>query len=260
MEIIDGRLYDYPAYYDLLFGFDWKAEADFLEAVFAEHGPRRIRRVLEPACGTGRLLFRLGRRGLRVDGLDLNAAAIEYCNRRMARHELPGRGWTADMTDFATPRQYDAAFNLMNSFRHVLTPSGAAGHLRCVADALALGGVYVLGLHLTPTACEPMDFESWSARRGNLAVTSRLKTRSLDRRKRIEEFDFDIDVHTPKQSFRIHDEMTFRTYNRAQFARLLASEPRFEAIAAYDFGYDADEPIEVDGSTEDVVYVLRRIK
>lgn len=258
METIDGRLYDYPAYYDLLFGFDWKAESDFLEAIFAQHGPRRIGRVLEPACGTGRLLLRLGRRGLRVDGLDLNPAAIEYCNRRMARHHLPGRGWVADMTHFQTPRKYDAAFNLMNSFRHVLTPRGAAAHLQCVAASLKSGGIYVLGLHLTPTECEPMDFESWSARRGNLAVTSRLKTRSLDRRKRLEELDFDIDVHTPTTSFRIHDEMTFRTYTKSQFERLLASAPELKTVETYDFSYDASEPTEVDGATEDVVYVLRR--
>lgn len=258
MKTIEGKLYDFPAYYDLLFGFDWKAETEFLQAVFAKHGPRRIGRALEPACGTGRLLFRLGKQRLLADGFDLNEKAVAYCNRRMERHGLAGRAWPADMTNFQVAKPYDVAFNLMNSFRHVTSPRGAAGHLRCVADALVRGGLYVLGLHLTPTSGEPMDFESWSARRGQLAVTSRLKTRLLDRTKRVEEFDFDIDVHTPKESFRIHDEMTFRTYTRRQFDKLLAAAPSLEVVETYDFGYDATEPIEVDASTEDVVYVLRK--
>ena len=59
-ETLRGNLYDYPKYYDLVFGSDWKAEFDFLTGVFAEHadlGRRRgVRRLLEPACGPGRLL------------------------------------------------------------------------------------------------------------------------------------------------------------------------------------------------------------
>ena len=35
METIQGHLYDFPKYYDLIFGSDWKAEYDFLLAAFA---------------------------------------------------------------------------------------------------------------------------------------------------------------------------------------------------------------------------------
>ena len=34
-DVVTGSLYDYPKYYDLLFGSDWKAEFDFLEGCFA---------------------------------------------------------------------------------------------------------------------------------------------------------------------------------------------------------------------------------
>jgi hypothetical protein len=34
--------------------------------------------------------------------------------------------------------------------------------------------------------------------------------------------------------------------------------PEWEIETAYDFRYDIDEPIEIDESTEDVVYILKR--
>ena len=76
-------LYDYPRYYDLVYGSDWKAEFDFLTRIFNQHVTGTTKRLLEPACGTGRLMFRLERAGLGVDGLDLSEKAVDYCNRRL---------------------------------------------------------------------------------------------------------------------------------------------------------------------------------
>ena len=40
-------------------GSDWKAEFDFLRQAFDKFGGSKVRKVFEPACGTGRLIFRL---------------------------------------------------------------------------------------------------------------------------------------------------------------------------------------------------------
>ena len=66
METIEESLYDYPKYYDLLFGSDWKAEFDFLGSCFQKHAKRPVRRLFEPACGTGRLLVKLADAGFEV--------------------------------------------------------------------------------------------------------------------------------------------------------------------------------------------------
>ena len=73
--IIEGHLYDYPKYYDLVYGSDWKAEFEFLSACFGKYGARLIRRLFEPACGTGRLLIKFAEAGYEVSGNDLNRAA-----------------------------------------------------------------------------------------------------------------------------------------------------------------------------------------
>ena len=174
IEELRGCLYDYPGYYDLVFGSDWKAEFDFLTRCFRKHVKGDVQRLFEPACGTGRLLFRLAKKGYQVSGLDLNRNAVEYCNRRLARSGQPGATYVRDMTDFRLPRKIDAAFNMINSFRHLTTEQAAHDHLACMARCLRRGGIYVLGLHLTPTVGDACEEESWSAQRGNLCINTRM--------------------------------------------------------------------------------------
>jgi len=258
LETIEGDLYDYPKYYDLVYGSDWKAEYDFLLKCFEKHALVPVREVFEPACGTGRLMVRLAAAGLKVGGVDLNAAAVEYCNDRLERHGFARSAVVGDMTDFRTRRPIDAAFNTINSFRHLATEQQARDHLQCVARALRPGGIYVLGLHLTPTAVEPMQEESWSARRGSLAVLSRMWVIDCDRRRRQETVGVTFDVYTPSRQFRIEDKIVFRTYTHRQMERLLTGINDFDVTAVYDFGYDIDLPIDVGPETEDVVYILTK--
>ena len=56
IETVAGSIYDYPVYYDVIFGADWKKETEFLEAAFKKHAQRSVKSVFEPACGTGRLM------------------------------------------------------------------------------------------------------------------------------------------------------------------------------------------------------------
>lgn len=260
LTTIQGNLYDYPKYYDLVYGSDWKAEFEFLEDCFEAHTDRVVRRVFEPACGTGRLLAKLAAAEYEVGGLDLNPHAVDFCNARLKRHGYPESTVVGDMADFRLKQKVDAAFNTINSFRHLQTEREAKAHLECVAAALKPGGLYILGLHLTPTAVEPMQEESWSARRGNLAVLSRLWVIECDRRRRRETVGMSFDVYTPSEQFRIEDQVTFRTYSAAQMDRLLGSIDDFEVTSVYDFGYDLNRPVEIGPETEDVVYVLTKKK
>jgi SAM-dependent methyltransferase len=253
-----ANLYDYPRYYDLVFGSDWKMEFDFLRRVFDKFGPTKVRRIFEPACGTGRLLFRLALAGYQVSGLDLNPRAVDYCNKRLAKHRKPASVFVGDMANFELARPVDAAFNMINSFRHLLSEQQAREHLRCIAAALRPGGIYALGLHLTPTEGTPLEEERWSARRGHLGINTHLRTFDLDLQKRLERCRMTMTVTTPKQKFRIVDELVFRTYTRQQLAKLLARVPELELVAVFDFTYRIREPIEIQNDTQDVVLVLRK--
>lgn len=258
MEVIEANIYDYPKYYDVLFGSDWAAEFKFLRACFEKHAGRPVGRLFEPACGTGRLLVKFAEAGYEVAGNDLNPKAVEYCNSRLKRHGFPATAVVGDMADFRLARKADAAFNTINSFRHLQTEAQAEGHFRSVANALAKGGLYLLGMHLTPAGYQVCESEFWSSRRGHLEINSRMYTLSVDRRRRQERVKFEFDVYTPTRQFRLSDEFTFRTYTVAQIRTLLARVPSLELVETYDFAYNINQPIAVNGTTEDVVFVLRK--
>lgn len=258
MSTIQGSIYDYPKYYDLLFASDWSAEFHFLEACFERFARRRVRRLFEPACGTGRLLYRFAKAGYEVSGLDLNPHAVAYCNERLRKHGLTQTAFVGDMTNFCLRRPCDAAFNTINSFRHLANDQQAEAHLRAMGGAVAPGGLYVLGFHLTPAGPVACDQESWVARRGHLQVSSFMQTLSVDRRRRMERVKMVFDVYTPLKHLRIEDEFPFRTYSAEQFRRLLDRVNAWEIVETYDFAYQIDRPCRIDDESEDVVYILRR--
>ncbi len=258
LETIEANFYDFPKYYDLVYGSDWKAEYQFLRGCFEKHVEGRVRRVFEPACGTGRLLVKLATAGYEVAGNDLNAKAVDYCNVRLERHRFAPSAVVGDMADFQWDQPVDAAFNTINSFRHLATEAAAHSHLQCVANTLRPGGIYVLGLHLTPSEGEPSEDESWAARRGNLSVLSRIWVIEQNQRKRQETVGMSYDVYTPTRQFRIVDQSCFRTYTARQMQSLLKSIPEIEVTAVYDFSYDLDQPIIIDALSEDVVFILQK--
>ncbi len=146
---------------------------------------------------------------------------------------------------------------MINSFRHLPDESSARAHLEAMARSLRKGGLYVLGLHLTPTRGQPMEEEYWSARRGHLAVNTRLWTRHRDRRRRREHCGMTYDVYTPTRHFRLTDEVVFRTYTWQQFQQLLRQVSAFEIAAIHDFAYNLETQVRIGATTEDVVFVLR---
>lgn len=257
-EDIKASIYDYPRYYDLLFGSDWKAEFDFFEDCFCKHCSMEVERIFEPACGTGRLLIKLANAGYTVSGNDLNPKAVTFCNDRFERFGHPRAAIVGDMSDFRLPQKVDAAFNTINSFRHLGTEAAAVSHLKCMARALRKGGIYILGIHLEPTEGDRIEDESWTARRGHLTINSYMWSKGIDRKRRMELLGMTLDVYTPTRHVRIEDHMEYRTYTQKQFQSLLNKVPELKVAEVYDFAYDVNQPHEIIPTSEDVVFILQR--
>ena len=75
------NLYDFPKYYDLSYSYNMRDELAFLKQVFVEFTNTKHPRLLEPACGTGRLLVPLTRAGFDCTGFDLNSNALDYLKK-----------------------------------------------------------------------------------------------------------------------------------------------------------------------------------
>ena len=162
------------------------------------------------------------------------------------------------MSEFRAKRKWDLAFNTVNSFRHLTDKTSTLSHLRCMAKQTKRGGIYLIGFHLTPETENPTDWESWSARRGHLSVITKMWTINRSPRKRLETFGMHFDVYTPTRQFRISDKLRMRSYTKNQFASLIKESNCWDIVGTYDFTYDINQPINVDSSSEDVVYILKK--
>jgi SAM-dependent methyltransferase len=250
--------YDYPRYYDLAFRSETRSEVDFIEAACRKYCPWPAKRLLEPACGTGRLIAELAARGYRMMGFDLSEPALAYLRRRIARRGLRARTFVADMADFRIARPADAAFCTFDSFRHLLTEPAARAHLECVARSVRPGGIYILGFHLLPPDAAEECTERWTERHGATRVTVTLRVLATDRRRRTEIIRISLLARVGRKEHRVRDEFPLRIYTAAQFRRLLAGVPSLELCDVYDFWYEIDRPLELNDEISDTVFILRK--
>src|SRR6266581_3819536 len=82
-RVLQASWYDYPQYYDIVFQAYTQREADFIEAACRKYCPFAARRLLEPACGTGRLITELATRGYELIGFDISQPGLRYLRRRL---------------------------------------------------------------------------------------------------------------------------------------------------------------------------------
>lgn len=254
--------YDTPLYYDIVFDDGTRQEADFLEGAFVKYGDDRGRRLLEPACGSGRLALEMARRGWEVAGFDGNANMIDFAKERMARHGLKARLWEDWMQGFTLPKGvrggFDMAHCLVSTFKYLRTEKDAAECLRRVAEGLRPGGLFFLGLHLTDYDRGGPEHERWVASRGEIKVVCNTRTWPADRRTRLEKLRTRLKITDAGRTHMQETRWEFRTYDAAQLKTLLRKVPGLEFVECHDFTYDLAAPRRMDDSYADVLLVLRK--
>lgn len=258
MKTEEGNWYAYPRYYDIAFQSDTKLEADFIEAACARFGRPDSKRLLEPGCGSGRLVVELARRGFDVTGFDLCAESIQYLQQRLQAEKQKANVFVGDMTTFELPQPVDAAFNFCNTFRHLLAAEDATAHLRAVAKSLLPGGIYLLGLHVMPPDADFEDSERWQETAGDTTVTCTFKVISTDWKNRQEVLRTILSARGPEGDFRVRTDYPMRMYTSGELEELVRATEVFEIAGVFDFWYDIEYPRELDDEISDCVLVLKR--
>lgn len=111
-------------------------------------------RVLDLACGSGRIGLALARQGTRVDGLELSRAMLERAEQYAAMEPADVRERLrflhGDMSDFDLGEEYGLIVLGVTSISLLLCESQRQGLFRCVRRHLAPSGRFVFDI---------MDFE-----------------------------------------------------------------------------------------------------
>jgi SAM-dependent methyltransferase len=221
------RLYaDDAELYDIAFDWDISAEADWLvERLEATT-------VLEPGCGSGRMLEALADRGCQVVGIDSSPRMVELARRRLGTR---GEVFEADMTHFDLGRVFDGAVCPINTLLH-LSPAELGRHLHAVARQLERRARYLVQVGLVAPGQEPFAGSHWEASRGETTLKIDWVDEKLDllsgtslQRSRIEV------VSGPRAGEVVEELHEMTAWTPATWAAAMAASP-FEQVATYDGG------------------------
>ncbi|MEM7019266.1 MAG: class I SAM-dependent methyltransferase [Pseudomonadota bacterium] len=165
-------IYDYPLYYDILFGWDRTLEADFYSTTLKLYSIEPDDKVLEVGCGTGQIARKLAKRGWQMTGLDLSSEMTSFMIQCATTKQLTITAINDDMRYFSEAG-YDAAICPMSTVRLLQTDEDMLAHLQAMSSALRVNGIYILDIYLTPLEGEDEgDPDSWSMSRDSIEITA----------------------------------------------------------------------------------------
>lgn len=255
------RIYDYPNYYDIGFGWNPKKETDFLESCFSRYGRVPTKRILELGCGTGRLLIELAKRGFEPMGVELNPHMIDYARQKARQVGVALELVKADMASFKIDMPIDAAFCAIDTFRYLPDEESARSHLQCVSDSLRSRGIYVVDFNLVGllNSYPKVEAEEWTIERDGVSVKVAHKIIGVpDLLKRRITERTTLNVTEGSLTKTIDTEDPFRTYTRDEFVDLAKSVGAFEIVAWHAPDFDIEHSVEPGPETERVIAVLRK--
>lgn len=222
----DAELYDIAFDWDISDEVDWLVER--LEATT----------VLEPGCGSGRMLEALAARGCQVVGIDSSPRMVELARQRLGTR---GEVFEGDMSDFDLGRVFDGAVCPINTLLH-LSPEELGRHLRRMAQHLERRSRYLVQVGLLESDAEPPAGSHWEATRGGTGLRVEWVDEELDlvagtsrQRSRIEV------LSGPRAGEVVEEVHEMSAWTPATWAEAIAASP-FEEVATYDGGRKGQWP------------------
>ncbi len=249
-------LYDSPEIYDVAFGWDLTMELDFVESCLRKHASEPVGRILEPACGTGRILAGLAQRGYEVTGYDMSPGMVAFASAKLAR--FGGQVMRGEMATFRPPGRYDAAINLVNSIGYLLEDEAVASHFERVAEAIQPGGVYLVQFSYGGEPPEQGAFGPWPNARAGLRtwLTWRIVREDAEARRTYQECR--IVAERGQERRVIEEPHVLRYWTQEDFDRIVEKSP-LELAAVY-FDRFEEKPLDEPrrGTDGNLYHVLRR--
>ncbi len=245
-------IYTDPALYDLVHA-DGTDDEVWLLAHLAEVYGCGVKTALEPACGTGRYLAGLLRRGWTVEGYDAAGGMLAFTRKRLAGWGKRARITRGEMTAYRPARKFGLIVNVLSTFRHLMSEKEALAHLRLMAGALEPGGIFVLGLDLSIYGQDEPDEEVWECRQGGRRAKHIVMSLPADPQTRRERIISFVTTTKAGKDQVLESSYDLRSYSAGELEALLEKSPlRVEAV----YGYDG-KPAELHGPERALWLVLK---
>jgi SAM-dependent methyltransferase len=215
----------FAALYDAAFNWEVGTEVDSIAGLsgLAEG------RILEPMCGSGRLLRGFAAAGFETVGVDASAEMLNLAREHYDNQGYQGTWLQADVRDFNLDQACDLAVCPINSLAHLATEADMTAHLNAMSRNLYDGASYWIQLDLKDPvevgASEEWEFEYL----GETVISQWACTGSHD----------GMETHLSRFVFPdgrvIEDDYQMKVWSYRDWSRLVDRSP-FDLSAAYEGG------------------------
>ncbi len=198
-------------------------------------------RVLEPMCGSGRLLRGFAAAGFTTVGIDQSAPMLALGRAHYARSGFTGEWLEADVSDFDLDEGCDLAVCPVNSLAHLATEALMQSHLNAVSRNLYTGRSYWIQLDLKQPE-HIGEVEEWEFEYQGATLLSEWASTGAHN---------GMETHISRIVFPdgrvVEESYDMKLWSYEQFTRVLAATP-FELSGAYT-GSDF-KPLAIDSSLD----------
>ncbi|MEM0481171.1 MAG: class I SAM-dependent methyltransferase [Candidatus Aenigmatarchaeota archaeon] len=171
----------FAKYYDIIFQFrDIKKECDFLEYCFKNFAERKVKKILDLACGTGSHAIELAKRGYDVVGIDINKDMLNLAKQKAKNLKI--RFFKADISNFNLKEKFDAAICMNDSINYLTSNEKLIKHFNLVYKHLNKRGIYIIETFHPKEILgfQKVTLDSWKEKRGNIEVKIDYKELEFD--------------------------------------------------------------------------------
>lgn len=170
------------------------AEADELN--FYKQFLDKSKLILEPMCGSGRLLIPLMQEGYQIHGVDNSTPMLENCRKRAVAFGLQPTLFEASIETMTLPDQYHLMLIPLGSFQLLYPRSAAFNALQNLKKHLHVGGKLILDLFVPWDALCKNNEEEFTEKEVHIPDGGIIKHESHNRSNKYEQYSHSNSTYT----------------------------------------------------------------
>ncbi|MFX1339159.1 MAG: class I SAM-dependent methyltransferase [Promethearchaeota archaeon] len=259
------KFYRLPKYYDMAFSRDVDGDIKFFQKCFQLYSDVTVKRILEPACGTGILIESFPKFGYYALGYDLSPDMIEYTKERLINAGIfhdKADVLLGDMKNLEFDSKFDAAVVCINSLGYLTCDEDITSHFKVMGKSLKNGGIYIVELSCK---CEDIRNEiktddKWFVKENGIYIELSWVINRYDVQSKIRHVDFQMIVNENGNQLVVDEVHKLRLWLFDDLI-LFASRGGFQYIGAYNQEYKPiTESTPITGELGGLFFIFKNIK
>lgn len=231
-----SEIYKNAEYYEIGFSFvNAKKQVDLFERFIAAYSKRKVKKILDIACGPALQLRELARRGYKSFGLDNSTQMLKYLRKVARREKIEIRTILANMADFTLREKVDFVYNMMDSIIYLKNNDEFLSHLDSVARALSSGGLYLIeNLPLTWSDPAFLKPQKWSIKKDGIKIKATYQVAAVDALRQLIRQTISLDINDNGKNIKLVDKDILKLVFPQEFKALVALNGKFEFLGFFE--------------------------